>query len=334
MHDPATQHPSVIVADAMFTTDMYFVTAMITGDMARDLLLYNREPEKGQESTNRKASKVVVNGYAATMVRGQWYLSPQPIVFSQKDVEQMSTQEIEEMIDGQQRLKAVVQASQIQPQIAVPFTLCFDAPSAAKWLLDQGKKRNPGDFLRMAGEENAGRLANALRMLYAFLELQPFKSVNLWRHVSLSPQQQTEFLAKHASLRQGLEVAMSTKTLFQPHVGAVLFYLVASEFGPFVAQELFNGLSTGAELKPFDARLKVREYIASRNAPTRGLKHKWDGFEQLALLITAANAWLIGNEDYRAGSTFNRMSTMFPRLVTKAQMPETRIVPGNDPKIV
>lgn len=333
-HDVKTQRPFDIVKGAVFHTKMYYVSVMVTGDIARDLLLYNREPEKGKDSTNRKASKTLIIDYSVLMLSGKWYLSPQPIILSDRDYETMTHEQIEEMIDGQQRLKAVVLASQQQPDIAIPFVICFDAPNAAKWLLDQGKKRQPGDFLRMQGEANAGQLANAVRVLYALLEMQPYKSINLWRHVKLTPQEQAAFLAKHASLRQGLEISKDMKTLVMPHIGAVLFYLMACEYGVWTAQEFFNGLASGAELKRTDPRLIVREFIAVKNAPPRSgvRRHRWDGFEQLALLLAAANSWLLGETDYKAALIFNKLNSKhFPRLLRRDEMPTTVIVPGNDP---
>lgn len=330
MHDPKMQHPFTIVADKVFQTPMYFVTAMVNADMARDLLLYNREPERGKESTNRKASPVVVNDYTALMLQDQWYLSPQPIIFSAKDPEEMSDHEFEEMIDGQQRLKALIQASQTNPRIELPFTLCFDAPSAAKWLLDMGKKRQPGDFFRMQGETDPTVLAKAVKMLYAIDELQPFKSINLWRAVKLSPQEQTTFLAKHPSLREGVIHARETRTLFGSHVGAVLFYMVHREYGIWVAKELFRALASGANIGTDDARLKVRDFMALKSRE----KYRWDGYEQLAVLIAAANAWLTGQgEGYKAALVFKKLSTVYPRLYKASEMPSTIIVPGNDPAL-
>lgn len=331
MTDPHDHHPFDFVKNAVFPVDMYYVAVMVTGEIARDLLLYNREPEPGKDSTNRKASKSLVTDYSVLMLTGEWYLSPQPIILSARDEEAMTSGQIEEMIDGQQRLKAVVLASQQQPDIAVPFMLCFDAPTAAKWLLDQGKKRQPGDFLRMSGETSPGSLANALRILYALEELRPFTTINRWRHVKLTPQQQAAFLAKHASLRQGLEIARGMKTLIMPHIGGVLFYLMAREYGPFKAQQFFNGLASGANLSTDDSRLKVREFISLKNSPVRGPRYRWDGFEQLALLISAANAWLVGETDYKAAFTFNKLNSKhYPELLTFKQMPTTVIVPGND----
>lgn len=329
MHDPTKQHPFEVVSHAVFETPMYYVTAWVDADMARDLLLYNREPERGKESTNRKASPVVVNDYAAQMLQDLWSLSPQPVIFSQRDVESMSSEEYEEMIDGQQRLKAIIQASAVRPDINIPLTFCFDAPDGAKWLLDMGKRRQPGDFFRMQGEIDPAYLAKAVKLLYAVNELRPFKSISLWRSVKLSPQEQTKYLGMHPALRQGLDIAKKTRTLFSAHVGAVLFYMVHREFGVFRAQELFRALESGADISIDDARLKVREFISLKSKT-----HKWDGFEQLAVLITATNAWLSGQgKEYRPLLTFNKLSTTYPQLMSSDQMPKTVIVPGNDPNL-
>lgn len=329
MRDPRNQHPSDLVKEAVFETEMWYVPVWVDREIAGDLLLYNKLPEVGETSTNRKPSPVVISDYSALMLKGEWYLSPQPIIFAQKDLDKLTPDQWEELIDGQQRLMAVIQAAQVQPDIKVPFVLCFDAPSAAKWALDMGKKRSPGDFMRMSGEKDPGYLAKAVKLLYAVDELRPFKSIHIWRGVKLTPTEQTVFLAQHPALRQGLEIAKGTKTLFSPHVGAVLFYLVHREFGVYRAQELFRALATGADVSVDDARLKVREFIS-----IKGKTHKWDGFEVLAVLIAAANAWLTGNgASYKASSDFNKLSTTFPKLVTAASMPVTAIVPGNDPSL-
>lgn len=327
--DPRNQHPSDFVKECAIETDMYYAPVWVTGDIAKDLLLYNKLPEVGNSSTNRKPSPVVISDYAALMLQDEWYLSPQPIIFAEKDLDKLTPDDFEELIDGQQRLMGVIQAALVRSDIRVPFVLCFDAPSKAKWVLDMNKKRSPGDFMRMSGEKDPGYLAKAVKLLYAVEKLRPFKSVSLWRAVKLAPAQQSAFMDEHPALRQGLEIARKTKTLFPAHIGAVLFYLVHKEFGVYRAMELFRGLETGADMGIDDARRKVREFIS-----VKGKTHRWDGFEMLALLIAATNAWLTGNgASYKAASDFNKLSTRFPNLVKATDMPVTIIVPANDPSL-
>jgi len=325
--DPKIDDPFSIVKDSIIPMDMFYVPVLLNGEQARDLLLYNREPEKGTTATNRKASPKTVKEYSLVQLSGDWYLNPHAIVFSEAD-----ENGIVEMIDGQQRLKALVLASQTKPELTVPFVLCFKSPRAAKMFFDQGKRRLPADYLSMEGEVNATPLSNALRMLYAVLEMRPFQSIPIWRAVKLTSVTQSEYLEKHPGLRFALTVARDTKGLVMPHVGAVLFYLVQREYGTFRAQALFTGLRSGADMSTDDARLKVREFIAmlARQKPR---PYKWDGLEQLAVLIAAANAWLMGQENFVARNAFNKTSKAFPSLLPRKDMPTTYIVPGNDPAL-
>lgn len=326
MIDPKIDDPFSIVKDSIIEMDMFYVPVLINGDQARDLLLYNREPAPGTVATNRKASPGTVKNYSLTQLSGDWYLNPHAICFSEPD-----ENGVVELIDGQQRLKAVVLASQTNPELTVPFTLCFKSPKAAKMFFDQGKRRSPGDFLRMDGEVNANQLSNAVRMLYAMEKLRPFKSIGLWRKAKLTSVTQQEFLGGHPNLRQSLQFSRDTKGLVMPHVGAVLFYLVEQEFGVWRAKALFSALGSGANMDTDDPRLKVREFIAmkAREKPP----YKWDGFEQLAVLIAATNAWLIGQRNFVAKHAFSKLSTAYPELFTRQEMPQTTICPGNDPEL-
>lgn len=322
----AGSDPFSIIKDDVFTTPMFFVTAEIGADQARDLLLHNREPEKQKEGTNRKASKVTIGRYTAKMLLGEWDLNPQPIVLSETEDGAL---EVSDLNDGQQRLKALVQASQVQPDIRVKFTFAFDAPRDSKWVLDQGKRRLPADFLAMAGEANPNQLSHAVRMLCAVTVHRPYQSIGLWRKVELAPKAYSEFLREHIQLKQGLEVSREISTgkraLIMPHVGATLWWLIQNNFGVFVAQEFFTGLSSGANLDTEDPRLKTRDFLSLKRAE----KYKWDGFEQLAVLIAAANAWLRGQERFVARNAFTKLSKTFPILLTKDEMPTTVVVPGN-----
>lgn len=326
----AGDNPFSIVEPHVFKTNMFFVTAMVGGDEARDLLLHNKKPEKGKEGTNRKFSKVTVDRYAAKMLLGEWEVNPQPIVLAETEP---GVVEVSDLNDGQQRLMGLVQASQQKPDLRVPLTFAFDAPRNSKYVIDQNKRRLPSDFFAMAGEANASQLSHAVRMLHAVLDHRPYRSIGIWRKVDLTPQAYLEFLANHIELKQGLQIArdISTgkKALIMPHVGACLWWLLQHNFGhdPFLAQRFFTGLSSGADLKVNDPRLKARDFLSLQ----RAAKYKWDGFEQLAVLIATANAWLINQENFVPKTAFNKISKSYPQLLTREEMPKTVIVPGNDP---
>lgn len=323
-HDPETTHPFEIVRGHVFDTPMYFVTARVNAERARDLLTHNREPKQKEKGTNRKASQVVVKKYSLTMLAGLWHINPQPIVFVTTDKGKTSI-----MGDGQQRLKAVILASQTQPDIEVEFTLCFDAPPESMMVIDMGKRRVPADWLAMYGEVNAKQLSEAVRMLYAVLEV-PFLSIHAWRRVDLAPETQMEYLDKHPYLREALTESRNARNRINNYVGAVLWYLMWREYGPFRTAEFFDGMATGAIPSTDDPRLKTREYlgILKEGKPP----YKWNGFELLGLLITTVNAWLLGQESFvakRAHTT--AVGKAFPQLLRKEELPTTAIVPGNDP---
>lgn len=301
--------PYEMIQDKVFKTDMFFVSALVNGEMARDLVAaFNREPEAGKQATNRKASKIKIQQYADQMLAGEWFLNPQPIVFSEPNADNEYEQE-----DGQQRLKAVILASLTVPDIEIPFVFCIDAPLAAKMVIDQGKPRLPSDWLRMMGEVNASPLSHALKLLYCYLEV-PYESLDSWRKVRFSNQQQALFLREHPGLRQGLTIARDSRMLLQQYIGAVTWYLAAQEYDPFVASEFMNGLEKGVNLTEHDARWRFREFLARRKYQ----HHKWDGYEQFALTIKAFNAWMVKNPDFKP---IFRRSDRFPKIISKQDVP-------------
>lgn len=320
--------PFSIVRDFVVKSDMFFVEAEIGGDQARDLLLHNKEPEEGTDATNRQASPALIKKYKLLMLSDQWDRNPQPIVLSEIVP---GVYEVSELNDGQQRLKALVEASVEDPDIRVTFTFCFNAPRDSMWVIDQGKKRLPADFVRMAGHKHARDLSSAVRMLYA-VETLPFQSIGLWRKAELTPKFYSEFLKAHMPLKQGLDeslkLKMDGKSLVMPHVGAVLWYLMRDEYKVDKTTEFFNGLATGARMDMDDPRKVTREFLAVQWRS----KYKWDGFEQLAVLIACANSWLLGI-DFAPKSAFNRTAVKqkWPALIKADQLPETFLVPGNRP---
>jgi len=321
-HDPSG-NPFDVVKRGVFETKMFFVTVLADAEMCRDLMLHNRAPKKDEKATNRKRSERLTQKYAFRMIGGEWEINPQPIIFSEYEDGIL----ISELNDGQHRLEAVILADKQQPGIQVPLTFCFNAPSAAMWVVDQGKNRVPADWLAMFGETHSMKLSHSVTALYALEELRPFKSITLWRASKLSPQQQQAFLNKHPDLRYAVDETNKLKTKVIPYVAAVLYYMMHREYGNWKTQEFFKGLASGANLDIDDPRLKVREFLAIQ----KQAKHKWDGFEQLGLLIAAVNAWLMGAEGFKARGAFTKTHKMFPELIKAQELPTTVLTPGNDP---
>lgn len=313
VRDPSTTTPEDIITRGMFDTAMRFYCVVIDDEMAADLLLYNIAPVAGTDATNRKPSKVKIAEYAHKMITGEWYLNPQPLIFTERN-----GKGVIEQGDGQQRLLALREVAKQKPGFSAPFVVCIDAPLMAKMVVDQGKPRQLADWLRMSGEVMAAPLSHAVKMLYCYKEVQPFTSIAAWRAVKLTPAQQGEYLAKHPALRQGLQIARDTKTLINPYVGAVLWYLMREEYGAFTAAQFMTGLATGADLKIGDPRLALREFLSKKKLDG----YPWDGFEQLGLLLTAVNASLRESDSYKPGSAYKKTDKRFPALIAKDKLPE------------
>ena len=326
MTNPETADPFDIIADSVIDTDMITVHAEIGDDQAARILTFNKVPKRGETSTNRQPSDAKIAEYSQAMLGDEWYLSPQPIILSMPVKEGQRPK----LLDGQQRLMALRLAAKTNPAIRVPFTFCLNAPDETMFVLDMGKARLPGDWLRMAGEANSVQLARAVKMLYAIEELQPYQSITLWRSVKLLPNKQNEFIAKNVAIKQGLFEARNIKGLVMPHVGAVLWFLMNREYDPFRTSTFFDGLASGADLPGGDARLVLREFLALQRA--EGVK--WDGFVQLALLIQAANSWLRGSDAFSPRTALRALTRktgpqVFPELVPASKLPTAILTPGN-----
>lgn len=100
---------------------------------------------------NRTKKPGKINEYADDMLNGKWADTREPIKFSDKPV----------LRDGQNRLMACVRAG-------VPFMthIAFGMPDAAFTKMDQGKSRNSGDLLQIAGYTNTSHLAPAVRWVH------------------------------------------------------------------------------------------------------------------------------------------------------------------------
>jgi hypothetical protein len=100
--------------------------------------------------TNRKASPAKVTEYCNAMLGDEWRINPQPVVYSETGWQE----------DGQQRLKAIVEASKDEARDPYPTgRLCGTPPDAARMVIDIGKRRTSADFLRMHGQTNANVLS-------------------------------------------------------------------------------------------------------------------------------------------------------------------------------
>ncbi len=114
----------------------------VTPDMASQWLEQNKH--------NRRMSIRTVRRYAHDMLNKQWQITGDAIRFD----------EDRNLIDGQHRLKACVQAN-------VPFetVVIYSLPSSVQNVLDSGKSRSASDVLQLNGVANSVSAAATARIL-------------------------------------------------------------------------------------------------------------------------------------------------------------------------
>jgi len=84
------------------------------------------------------------------MAAGHWPFTGDPIRFT-TDLE---------LIDGQHRLQAIIEAD-----VTIPLVVVFGLEPRAKHALDMGRKRSAGDVLALKGYAQSSRLSGAGRQL-------------------------------------------------------------------------------------------------------------------------------------------------------------------------
>lgn len=103
---------------------------------------------------NRKMKPNKIRQMAADIQDGNWQMTPEPIILSDKD----------HLIDGQNRCQAVIEAG-----IAIPVWLCSGQPEETIVAVDCGSSRNVADASRILGKDIkgiTGMAATARRMAF------------------------------------------------------------------------------------------------------------------------------------------------------------------------
>jgi hypothetical protein len=104
---------------------------------------------------NRPKKPGPIAKYAEQMAAGRWVVTGDTLKFSDQ----------KKLRDGQNRLRACIRAGK-------PFQthITFGIPDDAFAVMDQGKNRDPGDLLAIAGYKNTRNLATAVRWAYLIEE--------------------------------------------------------------------------------------------------------------------------------------------------------------------
>lgn len=242
--------------------------------------------------TNRPVTISRVNFLASEMLRGNWRETNQGIAFDSNG----------NLIDGQKRLKALVQAATegvfyagveypANPNVTITVQVTRELDPSVFEVIDTGEARSSNQILSMNGITNGMVLASAARLLYAFDnidEIERWESTRLSNHDVLSIVQSLD-LQRELTVSSGMRKIglIPSACIVGTHVCRRT--LVSDNDGKTVDD--FNevvraGNENGESLTFDDPRWAFREYlIRSIHAPGR----KRDTTTQLMIYIKCWN---------------------------------------------
>lgn len=239
---------------------------------------------------NRKVIPTVVDFYAKQMAAGQWRMNGQAIVFNGH-----------RLLDGQHRLRAVVQAG-----ASVQMLVVRGVPEDAFVTLDTGRKRQASDVLSIDGHTNVAVLAGATNLILQYLGLGSMYANTKTRY---STQEISVFANQHRiELNSAFDVGYLAKDIVGlPSLPVALAFLVRAHqrSAPF-----FQSVASGLNLTEADPVYQLRQRcIAEKANRVRRAKP----IVKAAWLIKAWNAY--ATERPMALLRWRSDSESFPEIV-------------------
>lgn len=230
----------------------------ITPQMAQEWLALNAH--------NRNASKARVRAYARDMARGHWPYTGDPIRFNGNG----------ELIDGQQRLMAVVESGKSLQALVIR-----GLPVEVRENLDQGRSRTAADHLVLRGFATGTQLAAALRQLYRLRT--PAAKVG-GGSGGLTNAEVLEAIEKHPQMADSVE-AVGRPAHVQPSLLAAMHYIGANLLNDRDHADAFVAvLTTGKPAYDGDPAQLWRERLIDQSS-------KKERLTRAGLRIGTAHAW-------------------------------------------
>lgn len=255
--------------------------------------------EKNSED-NRNPKSGRIPGYARDMASGRW---------NSDSGETIKFDVFGNLIDGQNRLFAVIQANATSPGIVVEFDVARGLPSEAMQVIDSGASRTFSDTLKISGTPERARVSAIVRWVAGInagtwitrAGRAALSNAELWDAYRVDSDGFDAAGRRAAdATRQGLGIGRAMGTAFY------LFARIDRE----QANQFFDGYVSGAGLLSRDP------ILALRNRIVRQKLERQTAAEQLALTIRAWNY-------FRAGEKVDRLQ--LPKgLLTNDNFPQPK----------
>lgn len=255
---------------------------------------------------NRAVRASLVERFTNVMLAGGWHLNGETIKFDYDG----------NLIDGQHRLMAVVEAGRHQQ-----FVVVRNLPPVSRASIDTGARRTLADWLRMNGEGDAVNLATSLNWYY---RLTAFDDPRIPQSEYPTYEQSMALLKRNPGLRDTVRHWRSRLAEVTTR-GALMCALVYrfSEVDPHRAEIFAELLWTGADLSRGDPILVLRRFLARDRMEASGRAQR--GVQVAAVSIKAFNLWRTGQAvaslSWRPGVE-DFPAVLSPQQVGRAKRPE------------
>lgn len=264
----------------------------VTPSIAEAYLLRNR--------SNRPVYRPWIDALVDAIKRGEFLANAETIKFDEEG----------NLIDGQHRLQAVVEAG-----VPVTMLVARGVPQQSVFSIDLSRRRTLPQTLRMLGELDATILSGAIGWLYRLPDM--FGSR---RSTSVAQRHPTviqglNMLEENPGLRDSTRVALRAHrgSGIAPSVGAALYYLF-STVDEESAEEFFDLLATGDGLSAGHPIFVLRASAHKWQSKPKALRPR--PYHIAAIIIKAWNAYVEGREvgqySFAPGGAKNEA---FPRIL-------------------
>lgn len=260
-----------------------------TGPFAREEVLTPELAEilLAQNPDNRPLKEANLNGLKVDIAEGRWVMNGETVIVA----------ETGELNDGQHRCRAVVDVGR-----AIRTMISWGVARAARTTTDQGVARTTGDYLNMAGCENANVTAAVAGYLWQYERRGVLSTQALYRPTK---QQVVEAVAAHPLIADSIAAVPRTGTGKLGGISIMVFahYLFA-QIDREAATDFIVRLVKGDGLGASDPIFALRERLLSERQRRGKLEVKAE------LLFRGWNA-------HRRGATMGKMVTKggaLPRL--------------------
>lgn len=270
---------------------------LIGGEVATEYLRFNTK--------NRKPKDLQINTILGAILRDEWMLNGEAIVFS---VVEESTGR-PRLLDGQNRLRSVEEAAKQDPGVRVPVLVVRGIDPDALYTMDGVVKRSVADALHLEGYTNQTNLAAAANLIYCWgLGENALRSKS--RHRMTTPQA-VQFVKDHDDV---VQASREAERIHRRMVGLAPQSLVAACWWKFAqinetdCASFFGSLASGENLRSGDPVYALRR-ILNRNRQSTVKRNS------LVLHAWIIKAWNYHRDGQRVEQITWRSSEPFPEPV-------------------